>query len=155
MLFIPENCAVVEGASPQVSGAGAVTADYICLKNVHKAYIVVHMTQGNAATTVIQPIKATGDAVGNTNITAAARIWADEDCVASDALVKQTSATSFTTSAAVKHKIVIIEIDPAALGETYDWLSVSIGDSHADNIFDVMYYLDTRYPQATPPTAIA
>jgi len=76
--------------------------------------------------------------------------------VASDTLVRQTAAVSFTTSAAQKHKIVIFQIDPATLdmANSFDCITVKTAASDATNITAAQYYLVTDYPQATPPAAI-
>jgi len=84
-------------------------------------------------------------------------IWANLDCAASDALVRQTDAVSYTTDAELKHKIVVFEIDPATLDlvNGFDCLVVITGASDVANITQAMYYLvDDRYKQATPPSAI-
>ena len=90
---------------------------------------------------------------GTTAITTVVPIWANEDCVTSDTLVAQTAAVGFTTSAAVKDKIVIFQVDPATLG-AFDCLTVKTGASNAANITSAMYVLAERYQQSTPPTAI-
>lgn len=153
---LPEHMKVVEALTPAADAAGR-TGDYVSLKNCHKAYVVVHVDQGNAATIALTIEQASAVAgTGSKAITAVVPIWANQDCAASDTLVKQTSAVSFTTSAAVKHKMVIFEIDPAKLdlANGFDCITVLTGASNAANITSAQYYLLTRYPQATPPAAI-
>ncbi len=155
-ITLPEQFKIVEALTPGADAAGR-TGDYVSLKNVVKAWIVVHVDQGNAATIALTPKQAKD--VAGTDVKALANavpIWADEDCAASDALVAQTAATSFTTSAAVKHKVAVFEIDPVRLDVAggFDCLTILTGASHAANITAAMYYLQTTYPQATPPSAI-
>jgi hypothetical protein len=153
---LPENFKIVEALAPATDAAGR-TGDYVSLKGVNRAWIVFHVTQGNAATIAITVEQATAVAgTGHTAITKVVPIWANEDLAASDALVRQTDAISFTTSAAVKHKMVIFEIDPALLdvANGFDCLTVITGASNAANITQAVYILDTMYKQTTPPTAI-
>jgi len=154
-ICLPEVTKIVEAIAPQAGGA--ITGDYVSLKNVHRAFVVVHITQGNAATVAITIEQASAVApTGSKAITVAVPIWANEDCVTSDVLVRQTDAISFTTSAAVKHKIVIFQIDPSTfdLANGFDCLTVITAASDVANITAAMYYLCERYQQATPPSAI-
>ena len=99
-LCLPENFKIVEALKPQAGAA--LTGDYVSLKNVLMAWVIVHVNQANAATMAITLEKATTvAAAGTTAITTVVPIWANEDCVTSDTLVRQTDAVGFTTSAAL------------------------------------------------------
>ena len=91
-------------------------------------------------------------------ITTAVPIWANQDCAASDTLVEQTAAVGFTTSAAVKHKIVVFQIDPVTLDSAggFDCLCLKVASGSASNILSAMFLLDYRYggPVAGMPSAI-
>jgi len=154
MFTLPEHCKIVEAISPQAGAA--ITGDYVCLKNVHKAWIIVHITQAQANTVAITIEQATNVAMGSsTAITVGVPIWANQDCVTSDLLVRETTdAVSFTTSAAVKHKVVVFEVDPATLAAGFDCIGVKTGSSHADNITSAIYVLQERYAADQPPSAI-
>jgi hypothetical protein len=71
-------------------------------------------------------------------------------------LVKQTAAASFTTSAAVKRKIVIFEIDPAALdvANGFDCVRAVTGASNAANITSALIVMESRYQGATTADAM-
>lgn len=156
MFSLPEHLKTVEALTPAADAAGRA-GDYVSLKNVHKAWIVVHIDQGNAATIALTVHQATAVAgTGEKALANVVPIWANQDEAASDTLVRQTDAVSFTTSAAVKHKCVIFQVDPAHLDVAggFDCLTVKTGASNAANITSARYYLETRYPQATPPAAI-
>jgi len=156
MFTLPEHAKIVRGCVPQVSGAGAITGDYVCLKNYHKMWIVVHLAQGHAATTSLTPMKATGILpAGATATTVAIPWWVNQDCATSDLLVRQADAITFTSDANLLHKIFVCEIDPARHGATYDCYSIIVGDSNALNLFSVVYYLlPSRYAADQPPSAI-
>jgi len=152
---LPENYKIVEAITPQAGAA--ITGDYVSMKNAHRAFVLAHINQAAANTVAITIEQA--QAVANTGskaITVAVPIWADEDCAASDTLVRQTDAVAFTTSAAQKHKLVIFQIDAATLNDAngFDCITVKTGASSASNITSAMYVLETRYPGATPPSAI-
>lgn len=153
MICLPEQFKIVEAITPQAGAA--ITGDYVSMKNCQKAWVVVHINQANAATVAITIEQATAvDGTGSTAITETVPIWANQDCAASDTLAAQTAAVSFTTSAAVKHKVIVFQIDPATLAIGYDCITVKTGASDAANITSAVYYLQSRYPGATPPTAI-
>jgi hypothetical protein len=151
---LPQNYKIVEAIEPKTDAAGT-TGDYVSLKNVHMAFIRLHITQGNAATIAISVNQATAvlpsDAVA---ITALFPIWVNADCAASDTLVRQADAANFTTDAGVKHKQVIFQIDPRILSAGFDCIAVVTGASNAGNIVEAEYLLYERYQAATPPAAI-
>jgi len=155
MINLPSNFKIVDATAGPVTTNGGVTLDYVSLKNAHRAWIVLQFTQAAGHATAIQPKKATAvDGTGVANITVAAKIWANEDTAASDALAVATAATSYTLTNDIKKKLVVIEIDPASLGGA-DVLGCAIADSsQATNFVSGMYILEPRYQQASPLTAI-
>ena len=156
MMNFAENMKAVEALTPQAGAS--LTGDYVSLKNCHKAYVVIHIAQAAVNTVAISLSQATAVLPSGAKATTVAhRIWANEDCAASDTLVRQADAINFTTSAAQKHKIVVFEVDPATLDLAggFDCLAVVTGASDATNITAAMYYLaDHRYQQPTPPSGI-
>lgn len=154
---LAQNLQPVEAMPPATDAAGR-TGDYVSLKNAHKVFIVVHITQGNAATVALTPYQATNVAAGSEKVlTNTVPIYANLDTAASDALVRRTDAVNYTTDAAVKNKLVIFEIDPSTLdiNNGFDCITVKTGASNAANITQAMYYVGpTRYPGATPPSVI-
>ncbi|NSW52202.1 MAG: hypothetical protein HPY85_06835 [Anaerolineae bacterium] len=145
----------VEALCPQVSAA--LTGDYISLKGAHRAWVVVHIQQANAATIEIGVNEATSVAGGSAAAIAKdMKIWANEDLAAGDTLTRQTDADTFTTSAALKHKMVVIEIDPGLLSDGFDCIAVTLGASNAANIVQAMYVIEPRYAgsPANMPSAI-
>lgn len=152
---IPQNMKVVSLLAPATDAAGR-TGAYASLKNATEAWIVAHITQGNAATIALQPLQASAVAgTGSKSITNAVPIWSNLDVGTDDNLVKRTDATSYTTDAAVKNKIVVFHIDPALLDieNGFDCIGLSTGASNVANITSALLYINSRYPQATPPSA--
>ena len=157
-LFLPEHCKVVD-AVPGISDTFAeVTFDYVSLKNVQMAWIVVLLTQAVGHQTLIEPQVATSVApAGTTAITFATDIWANEDTATSDTLVKQTNAVQYEVTGDIARKMVVFRMDPSdivAQGSTYDCISCVIESSKQLNYVAGLYILQSRYPQATPPAAI-
>jgi hypothetical protein len=152
-----EGAKMVEALAPAADAAGR-TGDYISVKDASRVFVVVHITQGNAATVALTIEQATAVAgTGSKAITNVVPIWSDLDTATGDALVRRTDAVSYTTDAAVKNKIVVFQVDAASLDTNngFDCLVVKTGASNAANITQAMYYLvGQRYPQATPPAAI-
>lgn len=155
---LAQNLATAEILNPAADAAGR-TGTYVSCKFAHKIFIVVHVTQGNAATIVLSVLQAqdvsgtNSKAIGN-NV----RIWANQDTsVAANVLTRQTDGTSFTTSSAVKNKVVVFEIEPAMLDLTNNFKTVTIstGASNAANITQAMAYATpTSAEEALPSIAV-
>lgn len=157
-ITLPEDFKLVDASGGPVTTNGGVTCDYVSLKNVVKAWIVASFTQAAAHATGIDPKQAT--AVAGTSAKVFANvlpIWANEDTATSDTLVRQTSAITYNVTADIKKKMVVFEIDPALLDvdNGFDVLGCTVDDSgEATDFVHVLYVLQTKYPQATPPSAI-
>lgn len=157
MFCFPENFKLVEGTSP-VTTNGGVTSDYVSLKGVKRAWVIVQMTQAVAHATGIDVYQAT--AVAGTSAKALSKvvpIWLNDDCAAGDTLTRQTDAITVNVAATAKHKMAVFQIDPALLdvANGFDCINVLIDDSsQATNFASVLFVLDPIYKQSTPPTAI-
>jgi len=154
MIHLAETFKIVQAIQPRTTNGG-ITCDYVSLKNAIRAWIIVSLTQAVGHATGIDPKRATAvDGTGAVALGTAVPIWANEDVAASDTLVKQTSAVTYDVTNDIKNKKIIFLIDPVAIG-AYDVLGCSLDDSsQASNFASVLYLLETRYPQGTPPTAI-
>ena len=155
-IFLPEKFKIVNG-TPVITTQGGQTLEFVSLKNVNMAWILVEALQAVGHATVLNPQRATDPVTptGNVAIAHAANWWLNADVSASDTLVAQTAATTMALNVAATNQQVLIQIDPAQLGATYDSMGLVIttgGD--ATNFVTVTYFLEMRYAQATPPTAI-
>lgn len=153
---IPENAKLVSILAPAADAAGR-TGAYVSLKGYSRATLILYVDQGNAATILITPNQASAVAGTGTKAISACPIWANQDCAASDALVRQTDAANFTTSAAVKIKQVVFQIDADALDTNngFDCVTLLTGASNAANITSAIALLTgARFQQVTPPTAV-
>ena len=151
----PQNAKLVEVLAPAADAAGR-TGTAFSLKNAHKAYLIAHITQGNAATVLLTPQQCTTVAGAGAKAIPATRVWANLDTSLGDALAQAADAANYTTDAAVKNKVVIFEVDPAQLDVAggFDCLRLNTGASNAANITQVMGLLmPLRYGDATPPSA--
>lgn len=151
---LPENCKVVEALAPATDAAGR-TGDYVSLKNAKRAWLLFHVTQGNAATVDLSLSEATAvlptaaqACPGNVDI------WSNLDCAATDTLVRRTAHPHYTTDAGVKHKIIIFEIRPETLSAGFDCVAAVTGASDVANLTAATWIIEEAYPQATPPSAI-
>ena len=154
---LAQQAQIVSALAPAADAAGR-TGAYVTLKNAHKAFIVVHIAQGNAATVGLTLLQATAVAgTGSKALSANQRIWAALDVGTTDALVRQADAASFTTDAALKNKLVLFEVDPASLDTAngYDCIAVVTGASNVANITAALYELmPLRFDGNPPPSAI-
>lgn len=152
-----EHFKIVDATAGAVTTNGGVTADYVTLKNAHRAWIVVQLTQAVGHATVLSPKQASAVAGTGVKAISACRIWANEDTAASDTLVEQTAATTYTVTNDIKKKLVVFEINPEDFDVAggFDVLGFATSDSsQATNFVAATYWLANRYAQATPPTAI-
>lgn len=154
---IPSEFKIVDATAGPVTTNGGVTGQYVSLKNAHKATLVLSFTQAVGHATAVTLKMATAVAgTGVDNVPNNGPIWANEDTAAGDALVVQTAAKAFTVGNDVKKKQVIFEIDPSALNIAggFDVAGFTVADSsQATNFVSGVWILETRYKQATPPTA--
>ena len=158
MFTLPEYMKVVEGLAPQVGGAAAVTGDYVSLKNVHKAYAVIHYRQGDGTAITWNITRATAVApTAAIVVSELLRIWSNLDCATSDTLVEQTAAVNYASGTGQAHKQVVFEIDPAALAAGFDCIAAASTTAiPATSAVSIMYYLVPRYPSqvSTQPTVL-
>ena len=155
IVHLPEEFKIVVG-TPYVTTNTGVTCDYVSLKNVNMAWIVLQFLQAAGHATVINPHRATAVApVGSVAIAHNAPNWVNDSTAASDTLVRGADGTTVTVGAAISNKLVVIQIDPNQLGATYDVLGCVITDStNANNYVAVEYYLEMRYGGVLPPSVI-
>ena len=150
---------ITEAIKPQ-TGASARSGDWVSLANYKKCAILVHIAQGNAATTALTVDRATttAGASEDTGITLT-NFWTLEDTpTTSDTWTKGTAAASITTSATgTGSSLYLIDIDAAALDDGTGYMAIQLeaGISNTNNVISATYILyGNRYPAAAPPSAL-
>lgn len=142
-----EKTKVVEAITPQAGGA--ITGDYISLKNAAHVTVLVHIKQATADQVAITIEQATAVAgTGSKAIAKTVPIYLVADTATSDAWVRQTDAVAYTTSTAAKSKLVAFEINAEDLDVAggFDCLTVKTAASNATNLTSAIYVLsDLRY----------
>lgn len=155
---LPEMYKIVDAVGGCITTNATVTGLGVTVKNATWVWLVVNYTQstGHATTMTIQ--EATTVAGGSAKTTIAAhQIWFNASTAATDTLVRQTDATSFALSAGVAKMQVVWGIDPATMdiANNFDCLLFTQPTSaQAANFISANWYLQMRYAQATPPTAV-
>lgn len=154
--MFPEKFKIVQALRPATDAAereGAV----VSLKNATRAWIVAHITQGDANTVALSVRQCQHvNNVGIKPLDNVIPVWANQDAVNTDTLTRQTDAVNFTTSAAVRNKMVVFQVDPASLdtANSYDCITITTGASNAGNLTSAVYYLDMRFQEDIPPSVI-
>lgn len=149
---LPANLPMEMALAPAADAAGR-TGRYTSLKHALRAWVVFLINQGNAATIACSISKATTIAgAGATAVTESLRIWSNLDVATAGGLTARTAAASLTTDAATTQKVVVFEIDPGSLGETFDCIAPVTGASNVANITAAFVVVQHQYPQATPPS---
>lgn len=152
----PEATSYYVALAPAADAAGR-TSGYFSLKHAAKAYFVVSIKQGNAATVALSFEQATAVAgTGTKGLDNAKRIWASAD-VASAQPTAIAAAAGYTTSAALADKLAIIEIDPTGLdvANGFDCVAITTGASNVANITSAVLVVENKYAEDAPPTATA
>jgi hypothetical protein len=145
---------IVQAFAPKTTNA-ALTSQVVTLKNAIRATLVLNFTNAVGFASVPTLKQATDIAAATNAAGPVSRIWANEDCAATDTLVAQTAAASYTMAADIKNKQIVFEIDPAALSDGYDCVYCTIAtSSQATNFVSGEWIIETNFAQATPPTAI-
>lgn len=143
---------------PIATDAAGRTGVYASLRNALKAWLIVEVNQGNAATVALTPLQATSSGgAGSKAISTAAPIWLNDATSASDALVAQAAALNLTTDATLADKLVIFEIipeDALDIANGFNHISISTGASNAANITGARLHIWGSYQGATPPTTM-
>ena len=156
-ICLPEYFKIVTALAATTTN-GALTGDYVSLKNAKSCTIVVNLKQAAAHATAISVEQATKvDATGTKVITNAVPIWANEDISTTDTLVRQTDAVNYTITADANDKLIVFQIDPATLdvANGFDCITVKTAAStEVSDFASAIYYIETKYAQVTPPTAI-
>jgi len=157
MKLCPETFPIIQGHEPAAADAIVDTSDWICLKNCAGVLITVHHYSGGGDTDMVLTVHEGATGTGTSQLATAFPIWVNTDTSASDAMVRQTDAVTYTIdTGAGKDQIVQFYISASILTATYDWIQLGTSGGNAANYASVIYQLDgARYQQTTPPTAIA
>jgi hypothetical protein len=153
--LFPERYKIVCG-SPVATTNGGITGDYISLKNAHRVLVVANMLQAASHATALGFSEATAVApTGAQAGTALMPVWKCADIATTDALVRASDAASIACSAGTTNQVLVMEIIPERLTAGYDCIAATLANSgEATNFATITYIIETRYPQATPPSAI-
>ena len=153
MITLPERFKIVQGYVGQGTTA-LVTSDAVSLKNAQRAWIVVNLDTTASSACALVPMRTL--AVGSAGVVLAnvVPIWVNVDVATSDTLARATAALNYTTIADALYKQVIFEIEPDNLGGAYDCIYITAGALAATEALCIEFFIEERYPQATPPAAI-
>ncbi len=151
---LPEHFKIVTMSAP--GAANAVSSDYINCKNAHKMWFIIESGGSSDTDLVLTLTEATDVAAGtNTTVTATVPIWANVNTGTNDTLVKQADAAGYTiNTGSTGNQLVVIEWDPVKHTAGYDCIAVTDSGGHGSNFASIIAIIDTRYKQATPPSAI-
>ena len=149
--MIPPVCLL----APAADAAGR-TSTFRDLKNALKAYVVVHVNQGNAATVLLSILQGQDVLGTGSKATGVVPIWLIAATATADALVVQTAAATFTPSATVADKIVVFEITPEMcldLVNGFHTIAISTGASNGANITEAELFILGSYQGASAPSS--
>ena len=162
---MPERLSLTESLYPvsvlaPAADAGGRTGTWVNLAFSHKAYLVVFVNQGNAATILLSLLQATSAAGAGSKAAGTlgnAQIWATLDAAGAPVFVRQTDGVTFTTDAGVKVKIVVFQMDPTDvldLANGFTYVTVSTGASNSGNITSALLLQNLRFAGVAPPNLL-
>lgn len=153
----PENVLRYVALANATDAAGR-TSGYYSLKHAKRARFIVSIVQGHATPPALSLKQATHVAgTGTKGCDTNHQIWATNDVAVTKDATRQTDAAGFTPDAALKTKLVIIEIDPMELdfANGFDCIALTTGASNVANLTSAILEIETKYPQSSPLTATA
>lgn len=155
-MTLPENVKFVKCYGPLAANGIGTNGDFVSLKNVRRAWLIV-IHSGSTDTDLVIAIKeATSVAGGSaTAITATMPIWVSPGSTTDDLLDRQTDAANYTLDpATLGEAIVIIEVDPAKLSAGFDCIQGYTTGGNAGNFVVMFYALQMAYAEDPAPAAI-
>jgi hypothetical protein len=142
---------------PPAADAAGRTSAYRDLANALKAWVVVHVNQGNAAQVTLSILQGQDVSGTGSKAVGVVPIWLCGATATSDALVVQTAAATFQTSTGTSDKIVIFEITPEMcldLVNGFHTIAVQTSASNAANITEAELFLWESYQGASAPSTL-
>lgn len=144
---------------PAAADAAGRISSYVSLLNAHKAYLVCHVNQGNAAPVTFTPMQAQDDVGTGAKAIGLAPIVANLDTASSDTLAVVAAAANYKTDAGLKDKLVIFEIEPQEVMDVnntsgvFGHVAIETSASNAANITSAtLIQMPLRYAQTLPPS---
>lgn len=138
----------------------ATVSDYICCKNAHKVWIMLqHFGSTDTDLTAIGLKEATDVAAGTAaNVAVTFPIWSKDQAsyLTADSWDRETDATAYTPldPATVGQTRLLFEWDPAKHTAGYDCIALRCAGGNSANFVVVNAFIQERYHQADPPSAI-
>jgi len=159
MFTFPEHCKLVFGGSVlPIQAANALSlGDYICCKNVQKAWAIITHVGANDTDLTLEFRQAADVAdTDGVDVTKTFPIWSDVDAgTGSDTLVRQTDAATYVIDPATMNPVmVVMEWDPQKFAAGLDCIAVKGNAGHASNNVHVLWVLAMRYSGMPFPTVI-
>jgi len=140
---------------PPAADAAGRTSAYRDLANALKAWVVVHVNQGNAAQVTLSILQGQDVSGTGSKAVGVMPIWLTAATATSDALGVQTAAATFQTSAGTTDKIVVFEITPEMcmdLVNGFHTIAVQTSASNAANITEAELFIYGSYQGASEPS---
>jgi hypothetical protein len=140
---------------PPAADAAGRTSAYRDLANALKAWVVVHVNQGNAAQVTLSILQGQDVSGTGSKAVGVMPIWLTAATATSDALAVQTAAATFQTSAGTTDKIVVFEITPEMcmdLVNGFHTIAVQTSASNAANITEAELFIYGSYQGASEPS---
>ncbi|KKM23075.1 hypothetical protein LCGC14_1618850 [marine sediment metagenome] len=153
---LPENYKVVPLG---FTAANAVDCDIISCKNAHKVWFLIYHNGSSDTDLTLSLVEAKSVAGSTTNaVTAVFPVWYNQTATtAGDTLTKVgTDSNSYVVNVGEggAAQFVIIEWDPSKHSVDYDCIKVGDSGGNASNNVSITAIVETRYPQANPPSVI-
>jgi len=140
---------------PPAADAAGRTSAYRDLANALKAWVVVHVNQGNAAQVTLSILQGQDTSGTGGKAVGVMPTWLVAATATADGLVVQTPGATFQTSTTVADKLVIFEITPEMcmdLVNGFHTIAVQTSASNAANITEAELFIYGSYQGASEPS---
>lgn len=150
-----ETHKLIWAMEPKNKTGAASTDKYVSLKNYNHLTIIIQTGAWAAGTAAVTLTQASAVAGTGAKALSFANVWHD---VATAGTLVKTAVVSDTFNLDTANKIYVIEVDAASLdmANGFDCITLSVATPGANaDFYGAVYVLsESRYKQATPPTAL-
>ena len=154
---LPELYKIVDATAGPTTTNASVTSTVVGVQNCHMVELVLNFNQAVSYASVITLCEAKTVAGGSGQaITTTVQWWANAATATNDTLVRKTDALTYTLATGTGAQLIVARINPATLDAGFMYVYFTMAtSSQATDFVAGNWFLWQRYPQATPPTAVA
>ena len=145
-MVFAQDFSVIQGLVPQATDGNPLSA-WCDISDAVTAFILVHVTKGDAALTSFQIREGnTATGGGAQNLAGTALIWSNLNSTATNVLTRRTNDSIYALDNASdgRGQIVLFQVDPARLSAGFMAIAVQVAAGNADNIASLQFLVERK-----------